>query len=95
MFLFVPELSPAILMPDFSATTLRSKIPDSRFLNPEIPNTGALMMILRSSPPSPFGRKVRIAVSLLGFDGEVKIEAADPTDSNDSVRQQNPLGCCP
>jgi glutathione S-transferase len=53
------------------------------------------MMILRSSPPSPFGRKVRIAVSLLGLDGEVKIEAADPTDTNDSVRQQNPLGKIP
>src|ERR1700691_1222388 len=53
------------------------------------------MMILRSSPPSPFGRKVRIAVSLLGLDGEVKIEAADPTDTNDSGRQKNPLGKIP
>ncbi len=53
------------------------------------------MMILRTSPPSPFGRKVRIAISLLGFDGEVKIEAADPTDASDSVRQQNPLGKIP
>jgi glutathione S-transferase len=54
-----------------------------------------IMMILRSSPPSPFGRKVRIAVSLLGLDGEVKIEPADPTDAGDSVRQQNPLGKIP
>jgi glutathione S-transferase len=53
------------------------------------------MMILRTSPPSPFGRKARIAISLLGFDGDVKIEAADPTDANDSVRQQNPLGKIP
>ncbi|HZC55270.1 MAG TPA: glutathione S-transferase family protein [Xanthobacteraceae bacterium] len=53
------------------------------------------MMILRTSPPSPFGRKARIAISLLGFDGEVKIEAADPTDANDSVRRQNPLGKIP
>ncbi len=53
------------------------------------------MMILRTSPPSPFGRKARIAISLLGFDGDVKIEAADPTDHNDSVRQQNPLGKIP
>jgi glutathione S-transferase len=52
-------------------------------------------MILRTSPPSPFGRKARIAISLLGFDGEVKIEAADPTDANDSVRRQNPLGKIP
>ncbi len=53
------------------------------------------MMILRSSPSSPFGRKVRIAVSLLGFDGDVKIESADTTDVNDSVRAQNPLGKIP
>jgi len=53
------------------------------------------MMILRSSPSSPFGRKVRIAIALLGFDGDVKIEPADTTDSNDSVRAQNPLGKIP
>ncbi len=53
------------------------------------------MMILRSSPSSPFGRKVRIAVALLGLDGEVKIEPADTTDVNDSVRRQNPLGKIP
>ncbi len=53
------------------------------------------MMILRSSPPSPFGRKVRIAISLLGLDGEVTIEPADPTDLKDSVRAQNPLGKIP
>ena len=53
------------------------------------------MMILRSSPPSPFGRKVRIAISLLGFDKDVKVEPADPTDAGDSVRQQNPLGKIP
>jgi len=53
------------------------------------------MMILRSSPASPFGRKVRIAISLLGFDNDVRIETADTTDLNDSVRQQNPLGKIP
>jgi glutathione S-transferase len=53
------------------------------------------MMILRSSPPSPFGRKVRIALSLLGLDNEVTIEPADPTDRSDSVRRQNPLGKIP
>jgi glutathione S-transferase len=53
------------------------------------------MMILRSSPSSPFGRKIRIALALLGFDGDVKIEAADTTDLNDSVRRQNPLGKIP
>jgi glutathione S-transferase len=53
------------------------------------------MMILRSSPASPFGRKVRISISLLGFDNDVKVEAADTSDVNDSVRQQNPLGKIP
>jgi len=56
---------------------------------------GATMMILRSSPSSPFARKIRIAISLLGFDKDVKVEAADTTDVNDSVRKQNPLGKIP
>jgi glutathione S-transferase len=64
-------------------------------LDPEITKHGVAMMILRTSPPSPFGRKVRIAISLLGLDGDVKIEPADPTDAADSVRQQNPLGKIP
>jgi len=53
------------------------------------------MMILRSSPASPFARKVRIAILLLGFDKETRIEAADPTDLADTLRQQNPLGKLP
>ena len=53
------------------------------------------MMILRSAPPSPFARKVRIALSLLGFDGEVRIEASDTSDPQDSLRGQNPLGKIP
>src|SRR6516165_3016038 len=53
------------------------------------------MMILRSSPASPFARKVRIAISLLGFDKEIRIEPADPTDLSDTLRQQNPLGKIP
>src|ERR1700688_2979796 len=56
---------------------------------------GAAMMILRSSPASPFGRKVRIAISLLGLDNDVTIEAADTSDVNDNVRKQNPLGKIP
>jgi glutathione S-transferase len=53
------------------------------------------MMILRSSPASPFGRKVRLAISSLGFDNDVKVEPADTSDANDNVRQQNPLGKIP
>jgi glutathione S-transferase len=53
------------------------------------------MMILRSSPPSPFGRKVKLALGILGLDNDVTIEKADPTDANDSLRRQNPLGKIP
>lgn len=53
------------------------------------------MMILRSSPPSPFGRKVKLALGILGLENEVTIEKADPTDASDSLRQQNPLGKIP
>jgi glutathione S-transferase len=52
------------------------------------------MMILRSAVPSPFGRKVQIALSLLGIN-DVKFEPADTMDSRDSVRTQNPLGKIP
>jgi glutathione S-transferase len=53
------------------------------------------MMLLRSSPASPFGRKAKMAIVLLGFDNDVKIETADTGNVNDSVRQQNPLGKIP
>jgi glutathione S-transferase len=53
------------------------------------------MMILRSSPASPFGRKIRIAIALLGLDKDVKVEPADTSDVSDSVRLQNPLGKIP
>ena len=53
------------------------------------------MMILRSTPPSPFGRKVKLAASVLGLSGEIKVEPADPNDATDSLRQQNPLGKIP
>lgn len=53
------------------------------------------MMVLRSSPASPFGRKVRIAIAILGLDGETRIEPADPTNVADTLRAQNPLGKIP
>ena len=53
------------------------------------------MMILRSSPPSPFGRQIKIAAELLGVMDQITIEAADTTDPNDTLRQQNPLGKIP
>jgi len=53
------------------------------------------MMTLRSAPASPFGRKIRIAASLLGLDGDIVIERADPMAPADSLRGQNPLGKIP
>jgi len=53
------------------------------------------MLVLRSNPASPFVRKVRIAIALLGFDRDVTIERADTTDPNDSLRKINPLGKIP
>jgi glutathione S-transferase len=53
------------------------------------------MMVLRFSPASPFVRKVRIAVALLGFDKDVTMERADTTDPHDSLRTMNPLGKIP
>jgi glutathione S-transferase len=52
-------------------------------------------MILRSSPASPFARKVRIAAAVLGLDRDIKLEPADTVDPSDSVRRQNPLGKIP
>jgi glutathione S-transferase len=43
--------------------------------------------VLRSTVTSPFGRKVRMAIDVLGL--------ADPLDENDTLRQQNPLGKMP
>ena len=39
-------------------------------------------MILRSVGPSPFGRKVRIAASVLGLDSEITIEAAEASEGD-------------
>jgi glutathione S-transferase len=52
-------------------------------------------MILRSAPASPFGRKVRIAATILGLDGRISVETADTVNPADTVRQQNPLGKIP
>jgi glutathione S-transferase len=53
------------------------------------------MMILRSSPASPFGRKVRIAASVLGLASEIDVRATNLEDPADSVRTQNPIGKIP
>jgi glutathione S-transferase len=53
------------------------------------------MLVLRSSPPSPFGRKVKIAAALLGLSDRITVENADTNDPNDKLRTQNPLGKIP
>ena len=52
-------------------------------------------MILRSSPASPFGRKVRIAASVLGLADKIEVRETDLNDPADSIRVQNPLGKVP
>lgn len=52
-------------------------------------------MLLRSSPPSPFGRKVKIAADLLGLKDRIEIQIADTNDPSDTLRRQNPLGKIP
>jgi glutathione S-transferase len=51
--------------------------------------------VLRSTATSPFGRKVRMAIDVLGVGHLVTIEPADTLDANDTLRQQNPLGKMP
>ncbi len=52
-------------------------------------------MILKSSPASPFGRKVRIAASVLGLADKIEVRDTDLNDPADSIRVQNPLGKVP
>jgi glutathione S-transferase len=53
------------------------------------------MLVLRSSPASPFGRKVKISASLLGLADRIEVTDADTTNPDDTLRQQNPLGKIP
>jgi glutathione S-transferase len=53
------------------------------------------MLTVRTGAGSPFGRKARIAISVLGLDDKVKVEPAANQDPADPIRQQNPLGKVP
>jgi glutathione S-transferase len=53
------------------------------------------MLILLSAPPSPFGRKVKIAAALLGLSDRIKIEPTDTNKAEGPLRAQNPLGKIP
>jgi glutathione S-transferase len=51
--------------------------------------------VLRATPTSPFGRKVRMAVDVLGLGDRMTVVPADPLNEKDTLRQQNPLGKMP
>ncbi|MGL9724777.1 glutathione S-transferase N-terminal domain-containing protein [Sodalis sp. (in: enterobacteria)] len=53
------------------------------------------MYRLRTSPASPFGRKVALAAAATGLADRLVIEPADVNDPNDSLLEQNPLGKIP
>jgi glutathione S-transferase len=53
------------------------------------------MVTLRTGFNSPFGRKARIAVSVLGLEREVAIQQASAHDASDPLPTQNPLGKVP
>jgi glutathione S-transferase len=51
-------------------------------------------MILRSAPPSPFGRKVKLAAAILSLSDRITIVPAD-TNADAELPRQNPLGKIP
>lgn len=51
--------------------------------------------VLRSTLTSPFGRKVRMAIDVLGLSDHVTLSPADTLDETDTLRLQNPLGKLP
>lgn len=52
-------------------------------------------LVLRSTVTSPFGRKVRMAIAVLGLGDRVTLVPADTLDETDTLRTQNPLGKMP
>jgi glutathione S-transferase len=52
-------------------------------------------MILRSSPASPFARKVRMAILHLNLSDKVEIVTADTSNPDDALRSDNPVGKIP
>ncbi len=56
---------------------------------------GTGKLILRCTLGSPFSRKIRVAVIVLGLSEHVEIQNCKPSDPNDTLRIQNPLGKMP
>jgi hypothetical protein len=53
-------------------------------MRPDRASRRIVMLVLRSSPASPFGRKVRIAAAVLGLSDRIDVVAADTNDPGDS-----------
>ena len=53
------------------------------------------MLVLRSSPASPFGRKVKIVAKTLGLMERIEIAPTNTADPSDPIRTVNPLGKIP
>lgn len=52
-------------------------------------------MILRSTPTSPFARKIRMAILHLKLADKIETVTADPMNPDDVLRRDNPLGKIP
>jgi glutathione S-transferase len=53
------------------------------------------MLTLRTSPATPFGRKISMALGVIGMTDQVTCVNADTLSPTDSLREQNPLGKIP
>jgi len=53
------------------------------------------MLTLRTSPATPFGRKISMALGVIGMTDQVTCVNADTLSATDSLREQNPLGKIP
>ena len=67
----------------------------ARFMKEAFSSQEIRMLTLRSSPASPFGRKVKIAASLLDLIDRIEVVETDTNNPQYSLRQQNPLGKIP
>ena len=54
-----------------------------------------MTMLLRSSPTSPFGRKVKLAAMITGHYDKLTIVTSDTLNPDDPLRSDNPLGKIP
>ena len=52
-------------------------------------------MILFSSPASPFGRKIKLALYATGMQDNVEVRTGDTGDPDSEFKKLNPLGKLP